>query len=133
MILFLLQSAQGWPWWIAPLGTAVGLGIGLASSLPWRSIAIARKETLEDERAASLEKDKTIVRLEAELKVCQAKTDLNGLRGEFAKEMKEMKGEFAKHADQDLAATNQQIEATRQQTAALAAIEASLRLLQERH
>src|SRR5438477_5775103 len=132
MILFRLQL-HDWPWWITPLGTAIGLGIGIATSLAWRCIAVARKESLEDERAANLEKDKTIVRLEAELKVSQAKTDLNGLRGEFAKEMQEMKGEFTKHADQDLAATNQQIEATRQQTAALAAVEASLKLLQERH
>src|SRR5438477_11123695 len=131
MILFRLQL-HDWPWWITPLGTAIGLGIGIATSLPWRSIAVARKESLEDERAASLEKDKTIVRLEAELKVSQAKTDLNGLRSEFAKEMKEMKGEFTKHTEQDLVIANQQIEATKEHTAALVAVQATLKLLQER-
>src|SRR2546421_4362298 len=113
-MILLLQSAQGWPWWISliagAVGGAAGLTLGLIKELPWRSVAAARKETLEDLRAECLEKDKTIVRLEAELKVSQAKTDLNGLRGEFAKEMKEIKEEFKSHADQDLITANQHIE-----------------------
>src|SRR5438132_10793350 len=138
-MILLLQSTINWPWWISLIAAVAGMAAGIAAGLPWKSIAAARKEALEDERAKGIEKDKRIiqleariVQLEANIKVLEAKTDLNGLREQVGAEMRALKVQFAKHTDQDLATANQQSEATKQVHSALAAVETTLKLLQER-
>lgn len=90
--------------------------------------ATSRADNAEAERDNVRQQRDTLIKENTELKaqvaVLEAKTDLNGLRGQFAEEMKQVRLEMKTHSDQDLTTATQQ-------TSALEAVKGALNLLTE--
>jgi Na+/phosphate symporter len=117
-MILLLQTLPEMPWWAALISLAIGTALGVGAGLPWRSSAMAatsRADNAEAERDSQREAKNQLlqenIQLKATVAVLEAKTDLNGLRAQVAKEMKEMRDEFKSHSDQDLVSNQQHIEA----------------------